>query len=110
MGERANNRRNPGRPLLWRGGIGIFERMDIMIFTEEVARKIVCKRVPVCTYVDIQGNSSQQRSYEEMPIFCIASLCAHWRWWNCEFFDEEKIVRVENRRGYCGLSGKPAYE
>ena len=77
-----------------------------MILTEEEAKTILCKKVPVCTSVDVaMGSGSQQRSYEEMPIFCAASSCAHWRWW-----DKWDNKPTPERRGYCGLSGKPENE
>ena len=37
---------------------------------------------------------------------CIASHCMHWRWWDKEYKDDGNTL-IENRRGYCGLSGKP---
>ena len=62
-----------------------------MILTEEEAREKWCP-----------SSGTQQ--------LCIGPQCMHWRWWDNEYRDERRTIFVKNRRGYCGLSGKPEVE
>lgn len=50
---------------------------------------------------DPDGLTRGDRDYIESQIKdcnCIVSACSQWRW-----FDDSR----QNRRGYCGLAGKP---
>jgi len=90
-----------------------------MIVTEEDAKTKFCPRLAV---------------NPECDIYCIASDCMHWRWFDEEYeysftetdgWEQDSYYLIEpfgikkrnrwrkskeNRRGYCGLSGKPKIE
>ena len=68
-----------------------------MILTEEEARNKFCPLWAVNDRCDIH---------------CVSSDCMiGWRWWDRKYHDgENKDSPIENRRGYCGLGGKPEEE
>ena len=64
-----------------------------MLFTDYEGTEYVC---PVKTYYD-----HLEERYEEPK--CEASCCIAWRWY-------DKPDCGGDRRGYCGLAGRPQHE
>ena len=88
-----------------------------MIVTEEEARKKLCKKKEEMQISILTQDSGRYRG----EISCDASNCMNWRWWDSatrnvliRVKDGERVVEEgvdsKNRRGYCGLSGKPEEE
>lgn len=77
--------------------------------TEEQAKTKWCPEARQSAKVDgavsVANSVSMGRSLDRpepvlMHVFCIASGCMHWRWY-------EAPGRGEGRLGFCGLSGRP---
>ena len=85
-----------------------------MILTEEEARKKWCCNGRNCEAVNI---NSMETQYDHPD--CQASKCMAWRWTDPETFTEYEPVNPDDpmsavypkadidRRGYCGLAGRP---
>ena len=75
-----------------------------MLVTEEEAKKKWC---PMYRCSTDNGQLSDNATHSKGG-YCCASDCMSWRWWDKEWgIGNNKDVLNPNRRGYCGLSGKP---
>lgn len=95
-----------------------------MILTEEEAKTKWCPHIrisaAICQGGDIVAAAARNRVGELPPtpehpndpsrFNCCASECSQWRWGPSQHYyvrvGNEKIP-AEERRGYCGLAGKP---
>jgi len=66
-----------------------------MILTEEEAVKKVCNRVAVCTEIEVSTSGNQRRFYEPMPLMCVGSDCAKWRWEGGH--ESRRFIRAESQ-------------
>jgi hypothetical protein len=72
-----------------------------MLLTEKEARGLICWR-----FIENDRHA---------PVYCEADYCPAWRWGEDKYYakahpSEKLEQRSENRRGYCGLAGKPEFE
>ena len=85
------------------------------MYTEAEARTKVCPHLPVdYETATVTDNETEQRVVNHAG--CIASDCMAWRWedtneshkrFEREWPSVNPDVPVPERRGYCGLAGKP---
>jgi len=76
-------------------------------YTEHEAPKKWCPEARVASIVEMPNkvmnavavNRHPERRDPYEGAHCVGSVCAHWQWMTGQ--------RGDQRKGYCGLSGKP---
>lgn len=86
-----------------------------MIYTEEQAIDIVCVRAIGADKIPVIVGDGNIVAAIRQYCSCAdngASRCSAWRWWDAATPDVGRWDGLQwksnvNRRGYCGLAGKP---
>lgn len=75
------------------------------MFTEEEAKTKACCGMTANTQaIGHLVSAVAKIASDGVPLTCIASECMAWRWLDVLARTEPELAQ---RRGYCGLAGKP---